>query len=225
MIVRAQVKKACKAVRIHILLDGRDVPETSALDYVLPFEVIPRRNQRMSAFDARIASGGGRMNITMDRYEANWKMVDKGWHTHVLGEGPQYDERGCRDRGPAGTIPGNDRPGSAGVSSSAAPVFPVGTIKDGDAVVFFNFRGDRSIEITRAFEECRFRQVRSRARAPRDLRRHAPVRRRPQAAESLPGRSAGHSRYHGRMVCQIRYHPVRLLGNAEVRPRDLFLER
>ncbi|MCD7788860.1 MAG: 2,3-bisphosphoglycerate-independent phosphoglycerate mutase, partial [Firmicutes bacterium] len=65
-------------VRIHILLDGRDVGETSALDYVTPFEDFIGK-LRSDDFDIKIASGGGRMNITMDRYEANWDMVKRGW--------------------------------------------------------------------------------------------------------------------------------------------------
>ena len=77
-------------MRLHILLDGRDVPETSALDYVDPFEeFLSKINQEYSA-DYAIASGGGRMVITMDRYGANWKMVELGWKTHVLGEGDFY---------------------------------------------------------------------------------------------------------------------------------------
>ena len=78
-----------KSVRIHILLDGRDVGETSALDYVLPFEEY-LNSLSDDAFDIAIASGGGRMQITMDRYEANWAMVERGWQTHVLGEGRQF---------------------------------------------------------------------------------------------------------------------------------------
>ena len=153
MIVRAK-EEGVKTVRVHILLDGRDVPETSALDYVLPFEAFLAETSDDS-FDARIASGGGRMNITMDRYEANWNMVDKGWRTHVLGEGPQYDSAAAAIEALRAEFPGTidqDLPafviGRAGV--------PVGTINDGDAVVFFNFRGDRSIEITRAFEDAEF---------------------------------------------------------------------
>ncbi|MEF8722608.1 MAG: 2,3-bisphosphoglycerate-independent phosphoglycerate mutase [Candidatus Accumulibacter phosphatis] len=163
MIVRAK-EEGVKAVRIHILLDGRDVPETSALDYVLPFEAFLGEIND-DRFDARIASGGGRMNITMDRYEANWNMVDKGWHTHVLGEGPQYDSAAAAIEALRVEFPGTidqDLPafviGSAGVA--------VGTINDGDAVVFFNFRGDRSIEITRAFEDADFDKF-DRVRVPR----------------------------------------------------------
>jgi 2,3-bisphosphoglycerate-independent phosphoglycerate mutase len=83
MIVKAKEENIAK-VRVHILLDGRDVGETSALDYVLPFEAF-LSELRDASFDAKIASGGGRMNITMDRYESDWSMVERGWQTHVLG--------------------------------------------------------------------------------------------------------------------------------------------
>jgi 2,3-bisphosphoglycerate-independent phosphoglycerate mutase len=222
MIQRAK-EEGVPTVRVHILLDGRDVPETSALDYVLPFEAFLAEVSG-AGFDARIASGGGRMNITMDRYEANWNMVERGWQTHVLGQGEQYASasqaiEALRARSPA-TID-QDLPPFVIASGG----HPVGTIEDGDSVVFFNFRGDRAIEITRAFEEAELRQVRPRPRTAGDLRRNAAVRRRPQAAKALPRRSAGDSRYHGRVVCQVRNHPVRLFRNAEVRTRDLLLER
>ena len=150
LILRAR-EKGQKRVRVHILLDGRDVPETSALEYVEPFEQF-LAEIRNSDFDVRVASGGGRMNITMDRYEANWGMVEKGWHIHVLGEGPQFASaaeaiKTLRDEFP-GTID-QDLPPFV----IAADGEPVGPISDGDSVVFFNFRGDRAIEISRAFEE------------------------------------------------------------------------
>lgn len=76
-------------MRVHILIDGRDVGETSALEYITPFEAF-MADLRSPDFDICIASGGGRMRITMDRYEANWAMVAEGWRTHVLGEGRQF---------------------------------------------------------------------------------------------------------------------------------------
>jgi 2,3-bisphosphoglycerate-independent phosphoglycerate mutase len=153
LILRAKEEQQ-RRVRIHILLDGRDVPETSALDYVEPFEEF-LAEIRADDFDVQIASGGGRMNITMDRYEANWRMVEKGWHTHVLGEGPQFDSaaqaiRALREEG-AGTID-QDLPPFVMVRDGK----PVGPIVDDDSVIFFNFRGDRAIEISRAFEEGDF---------------------------------------------------------------------
>ena len=152
MIVRAK-EDGVKTVRVHILLDGRDVGETSALEYINPFEEF-LASVNDASFNAKIASGGGRMNITMDRYEANWAMVERGWHTHVLGEGRTFAsakeavetyraEVGCIDQDlPAFVIAENGE--------------PVGKIVDGDSVVFFNFRGDRSIEISKAFDDKDF---------------------------------------------------------------------
>ena len=141
-------------VRIHVLLDGRDVPETSALDYIEPFEAF-LAGLNGGGFDARIASGGGRQAITMDRYEANWAMVEKGWRVHVLGEGEQFADCATALKALRLSHPGTidqDLPPFV----IAANGQPVGTVADGDAVVFFNFRGDRAIEITRAFEEAAF---------------------------------------------------------------------
>ncbi len=139
-----------KRIRIHILLDGRDVGETSALDYVCPFEEF-LAGIRGKGCDARIASGGGRMFITMDRYNADWSMVERGWKTHVLGEGRLFpDARTAIEtlRKETGAI---DQDLRAFVIAGEDGK-PVGTINDGDSVVYFNFRGDRAIEITQAFE-------------------------------------------------------------------------
>ncbi|SIP95882.1 phosphoglycerate mutase [Aromatoleum tolulyticum] len=164
MVLRAR-DEGVKAVRIHALLDGRDVPETSALEYLEPFEAFLAELQA-GGFDAQIASGGGRMTITMDRYDANWKMVEQGWHTHVLGRGEQFASasqavRALREKHP-GTI---DQDLPAFVIGKDGQ--PVGTIEDGDAVVFYNFRGDRAIEITRAFEEGAEFDKFDRVRAPK----------------------------------------------------------
>ncbi len=136
-------------VRVHVLIDGRDVGETSALDYVRPFEEF-LAGLRAPDFDICIASGGGRMQVTMDRYEANWAMVELGWKTHVLGEGRQFasaEEAITAYRNELGVI---DQDLPAFVIAKDGE--PVGTINDGDSVIFFNFRGDRSIEISKAFE-------------------------------------------------------------------------
>ena len=148
MVVRAKEEGLAK-VRIHILLDGRDVGETSALDYVCPFEEF-LASLCDASFDAKIASGGGRMVITMDRYEANWAMVEKGWQTHVLGEGRQFasaEEAIKTIREETGLIDQDLLPFVIAEDGK-----PVGTIEDGDSVVFFNFRGDRAIEISKTFE-------------------------------------------------------------------------
>lgn len=152
LIIHAKEEGITKA-RVHILLDGRDVGETSALDYVLPFEAF-LNDLRDASFDIAIASGGGRMNITMDRYEANWAMVETGWKTHVLGEGRAFasaEEAINTYRAESGVID-QDLPPFVIVKDGK----PVGTVNDGDSVVFFNFRGDRSIEISKAFDDTDF---------------------------------------------------------------------
>ena len=148
MIVRAK-EEGVSTVRVHILIDGRDVGETSALDYILPFEDF-LASLRTADFDIKIASGGGRMKITMDRYEADWSMVERGWQTHVLGEGRHFAsaaEAVETYRKELGVID-QDLPAFVIAENGA----PVGTINDGDSVIFYNFRGDRSIEISKAFD-------------------------------------------------------------------------
>ncbi len=150
--------KAAKAAGVqkaycHILLDGRDVPATSALEYVGQLEAV-LAELRDENHDYAIASGGGRMQVTMDRYEANWAMVETGWRTHVQGIGRQFAsateaietyraETGCIDQDlPAFVIARNGQ--------------PLAKIQNGDSVVLFNFRGDRAQEISLAFDRQDF---------------------------------------------------------------------
>ncbi len=148
MIVRAK-EEGIATIRIHILIDGRDVGETSALEYINPFEefIASLSDENCSI---KIASGGGRMKITMDRYEANWAMVELGWKTHVLGEGRQFAS--------AAEAVETYRAEYKVIDQDLPPFViaeggkPVGTIEDGDSVIFFNFRGDRSIEISKTFD-------------------------------------------------------------------------
>lgn len=150
--------KAAKAAGVrrvycHILLDGRDVPATSALTYVEQLEAT-LAELREPGFDYAIASGGGRMQITMDRYQANWSMVEAGWRTHVQGLGRQFpsakeaietyrEETHCIDQ---------DLPAFV-VARDGKPVAP---IANGDSVILFNFRGDRAQEISLAFDRKEF---------------------------------------------------------------------
>jgi len=142
-----------KNVRCHILLDGRDVPATSALQYVEQLEEVLAQLST-DGCSYRIASGGGRMKVTMDRYEANWAMVAEGWKTHVQGIGRTFAdaktaietyraETGCIDQ---------DLPAFVIAENGA----PVGKIENGDSVILFNFRGDRAQEISLAFDRKDF---------------------------------------------------------------------
>ncbi len=152
-LLHAAREAGVKRCYCHILLDGRDVPATSALEYVdrLEAELAALRGPE---YDYAIASGGGRMKITMDRYEANWPMVEQGWRTHVQSQGRRFPsaraaietyraETGCIDQDlPAFVV---ERDGG-----------PVARIENGDSVILFNFRGDRAQEISLAFDRADF---------------------------------------------------------------------
>lgn len=142
-------KEGVSRVRIHILLDGRDVPETSALIYVKQLEDYCA-TVNDSSFDARIASGGGRMVITMDRYESNWNMVELGWQIHVEGVGRQFASATEAIETYRKELSVNDQflPGFVIAQNGQ----PVGTINDHDSVILFNFRGDRALEISKVFD-------------------------------------------------------------------------
>jgi len=138
-------------VRVHALLDGRDVGERSALDYVIPLEGLLRQISSDRGLDYAVASGGGRMRVTMDRYYADWEIVRRGWEAHVHGNARRFGSAEEAVRTYYGEDPEiTDQYMDAFVVADDAGS-PVGTIEDGDAVVFFNFRGDRAIEISEAF--------------------------------------------------------------------------
>ena len=147
--LREAKAEGVKKARVHTLLDGRDVPATSAPEYVKALEdVLAELND--DTFDGRIASGGGRMNVTMDRYQANWGMVELGWNVHVHGEGRQFAsalEAIETLRAETGAI---DQDLPAFVIAEDGK--PVGAMADGDSVILYNFRGDRALEISMAFD-------------------------------------------------------------------------
>lgn len=147
-------QQGVKNCSLHILLDGRDVAAKSALTYIEQTEaVIKKINQQYDAA-FQIASGGGRMAITMDRYEADWEMVKRGYECHTHGVGERFTSA-------AQAI--NSLYESSNKDDQYLPAFviekngqPVGLMNDGDAVLFFNFRGDRAIEISLAYERDEF---------------------------------------------------------------------
>ncbi len=155
----ALLARACddgiRRVRIHVLLDGRDVPDGTAEMYVTQLEArLAELNAR--GVDCRIASGGGRMTTTMDRSGADWAMVQRGWHAHVLGDAPHFPT--------ALDAIADARSRTPGISDQQLPSFtiagpdgaPIGAMNDGDGVVMFNFRGDRALEFSQAMTESDF---------------------------------------------------------------------
>jgi 2,3-bisphosphoglycerate-independent phosphoglycerate mutase len=157
-------ERGAKKVRLHVLTDGRDVPDGTAGRFAKDLED-KLAELREAGVDARIASGGGRMVVTMDRYEADWSIVERGWRAHVLGDGRGFSSMHAALE--------TMRSENAELTDQTFPPFvitdefgaPVGPVEDGDAVCCFNFRGDRVIEISRAFEEKGFKAF-DRVRVP-----------------------------------------------------------
>jgi len=141
-------------VRIHPLADGRDVADPSYETYLAALDR-HLDGHRAAGRDYAIASGGGRMVVTMDRYEADWSIVERGWKAHVLGDAPAFSSwhhavETLRKE------PGGGSDQTLGPFCIADASGPIGRVQDDDAFVFWNFRGDRAIELTRAFEDDAF---------------------------------------------------------------------
>jgi 2,3-bisphosphoglycerate-independent phosphoglycerate mutase len=146
-------KDGIQKIRIHVLFDGRDVGEKTAEIYVKRLEDCMFHLNQGGA-DIKVASAGGRMALTMDRYNADWSMVERGWKAHVKANGRVFPSlslalKALRSESDVGdqylppVIIGEDNKG-------------YGPIVDGDSVILFNFRGDRAIEISKAFTETNF---------------------------------------------------------------------
>jgi 2,3-bisphosphoglycerate-independent phosphoglycerate mutase len=158
--LRRAADEGVASAAVHILHDGRDVPARSALTYIEQTEaVLTQLNAADTARNFRIASGGGRMWITMDRYNADWAMVERGYRCHTFGEGRSFGSAAeavqtmYAEADAAGRSTGDQYLHEFVVVADGSPV---GAMADGDAVIMYNFRGDRSIEISRAYEEPDF---------------------------------------------------------------------
>ena len=153
-LMRQAAKEGVKKIRLHILFDGRDVGEKSAEIYVEHLNAVIAEVKALGV-DVAVASGGGRMSITMDRYEADWAMVQRGWDAHVLGEADLHFSSLDAALASFRALPD--------MTDQYIPAFIIDAdgrkfegIQSGDAVILFNFRGDRAIEISRAFTEESF---------------------------------------------------------------------
>ena len=153
-LVRAADREGVQCIRIHALADGRDVLDPSFDHYVEQLQATLDAFGRTGR-DYRIASGGGRMVVTMDRYEADWRIVERGWRTHVLGDAPGFPS--VREALTwLRTLPGGDSDQTLGPFVITDDGQPIGRVQDGDSFAFWNFRGDRAAQFSRAFEEADF---------------------------------------------------------------------
>jgi 2,3-bisphosphoglycerate-independent phosphoglycerate mutase len=154
-VLQQAATEGVRCARVHILLDGRDVPPRSALTYIDRTEAVLAGINAQHGVDFRIGSGGGRMSITMDRYGADWAMVERGYRCHTYGEARPFR---------SATEAVSTMYAESDAGDQYLPCFaivddagtPVGRMSDGDAVVLFNFRGDRAIEISQAYEDDAF---------------------------------------------------------------------
>jgi 2,3-bisphosphoglycerate-independent phosphoglycerate mutase len=158
VLLEEAAKSGAKRLAVHALLDGRDVQPRSALKYIDVAETFFKKIEQQYGCRAFFASGGGRMVVTMDRYNADWRIVERGWRAHVEGEGRKFtslrqavETQYSEDKNVI------DQYLEAFVITSADGK-PLAPMNDGDGVIFFNFRGDRAIEISRAFEEKDFKE-------------------------------------------------------------------
>ncbi|KAJ3669107.1 hypothetical protein LUZ60_011057 [Juncus effusus] len=165
LLLKGAAENGAKRIRVHILTDGRDVLDGSSVGFV---EILENdlAKLRENGVDARIASGGGRMYVTMDRYENDWEVVKRGWDAQVLGEAPYKFTSALEAVKTLRQLPK--------MSDQYIPPFvivndqntPVGPIVDGDAVVTVNFRADRMVMVAKAFEYENFDKF-DRVRVPK----------------------------------------------------------
>ncbi|HVO20507.1 MAG TPA: 2,3-bisphosphoglycerate-independent phosphoglycerate mutase [Anaeromyxobacter sp.] len=141
---REGVAKAC----VHAFMDGRDTPPKSGIDYMRAVE-----NRLKETGYGRVATVCGRY-YAMDR-DKRWDRVHLAYDALVKGEGHKVSSGvGAMERAyGAGETDEFVKP-SVIVDADGKPI---GSIRDGDAVLFFNFRSDRAREITRALADPAFK--------------------------------------------------------------------
>lgn len=135
-------ERGVENVYVHAFLDGRDVNPKSAAEFVMALEKKMHELGR-----GKIASLSGRY-YAMDR-DNHWDRIEKAYNALVLGEG---------EKAPNAYAAIESSYEARVTDEFVEPVVivddqgdPVATIKDGDGLIFFNFRADRARQITRAF--------------------------------------------------------------------------
>lgn len=148
-LIEKAYSQGVRKIRVHAIFDGRDVPPQSEPKYIKEFETFTKD---FPGADIKIASGGGRMVTVADRYESNWEIVARGWDIMVNGKADYYFKT------PEEAIEILRRINPE-VQDQYLPAFvivddkdtPVGKVEKGDALIYFDFRADRAIEIAQAF--------------------------------------------------------------------------
>ncbi len=154
-LLRQAASEGVTSAAVHVLHDGRDVAARSALVYIEATEAVLSEINDAHGVNYRIASGGGRMFITMDRYGADWEMVERGYNCHTHGHGRHFESAAAAVETMYAESDAGDQYLEEFVVVDPSGQ-PVGVMSDGDAVLLFNFRGDRAIEISQAYEDDDF---------------------------------------------------------------------
>lgn len=201
--IQAAYDAGVRRIRIHAIFDGRDVAPQSEPKYIKRIEDFCAK---FKGVDFRIASGAGRMMAVSDRYENDWGMVKLGWDMMVHGEAPRTftsateaiqtlrrEQPDVTDQYLPPFVIIENTAASSALSSRAARAkhstvvpgrgaHPIGPIRDGDAVIYYDFRADRAVEIATAFTAKKFDKF-DRGQVPQiyfaglaeyDLDRHIP---------------------------------------------------
>ncbi len=141
-LVEMAKKNGLDKVYVHCFLDGRDVPPSSAAEYM---EEAAAKLKEIGV--GKIATIAGRF-YAMDRDNA-WDRVEKAYNALVFGEGVE-------ETGPVEAVKNSYANGVTDEFMLPTVVEKDGMIKANDSVVFFNFRPDRARQITRAFVDPDF---------------------------------------------------------------------
>lgn len=159
-LLKLAAKEGVKNVYIHGFLDGRDVGPQTAKTY------IQQLNEQIEQIGVgEIATLSGRY-YSMDR-DKRWERVEKAYRAMVYGEGPSYrDALACVDDSYANGIYDEFVLPSVIVREDGTPV---ATIQDNDAVIFYNFRPDRAIQISNTFTNDDFRSFDRGPKHPKNL--------------------------------------------------------
>ncbi len=145
-LIKLAKKQGVKELYVHCFLDGRDVSPTSGAGFIEELQKVLK-----SEGLGKIATVSGRY-YAMDR-DNRWERVEKAYDALTIGNGVQ-----CVD--PVAAV--NESYSSGVTDEFVLPTNvyengkPVGLIKEGDSIVFYDFRPDRAREITRAFSEKEF---------------------------------------------------------------------
>ncbi|HEX9442651.1 MAG TPA: 2,3-bisphosphoglycerate-independent phosphoglycerate mutase [Candidatus Binatia bacterium] len=135
-LIELAAREKIKAVYLHLFLDGRDTPPTSAEGF------LSELNEKLASHPmARIATVGGRY-YGMDR-DKRWDRTEKAYRSIIGGEG-------AREGSAEAAIRKNRQNGVTDEFVPPTVIDPEGVVRDGDAVIFFNFRADRARQMTRA---------------------------------------------------------------------------